>query len=78
MNNRTIRIIAACVIACMFVIVPSSWGTNGSSFDFAYRFIWDLGPDEKSAIPRNIESLHLLVQIIGVLAITWLLTKNRS
>lgn len=76
MTKKTIRLIAAVIIACMFVIVPSTWGMNGNEFAFSYRFVWDLGPDEISAVPRTVDSIHLLVQIIGVLAITWLITKD--
>ncbi|HHO8399982.1 hypothetical protein VN981_19125 [Klebsiella pneumoniae] len=76
MNKKTIRIIACCVIACMFVVVPTSLVHGDSKFGFAYHFIWDVGFDETSVFPSAVDPLYLVAQIIGVLAITWLLTKD--
>lgn len=76
MNKKTIRIIACCVIVCMFAVVPTSLVHGDSNFGFAYQFIWNVGFDDNSVFPSAVEPLYLMVQIIGVLAITWLLTKD--
>lgn len=76
MKKKTIRIIACCVIACMFVVVPTSLVHGDSNFGFAYQFIWNVGFDDNGVFPSAVEPLYLMVQIIGVLAITWLLTKD--
>lgn len=47
-----------------------------TKFGFAYHFIWNVGFDDNSVFPSAVEPFYLLVQIIGVLAITWLLTKD--
>jgi len=78
MDNKTIRIIAAVIIAAMFVIVPTTWSLNGSQMGFSYRFIWDIGTDDRSAMPLSPSPVYIIAQIIGVLAITWLLTRNRE
>ncbi len=75
-TKKIIRLIAATIIACMFIIVPSTMELNGSYFGFSYRFIWDLGRHEDEVISRTVDATYQLVQIIGVLAITWLITKD--
>ncbi|MDU4354262.1 hypothetical protein PO654_16640 [Phytobacter diazotrophicus] len=76
MKKKTIRLIAAIIIACMFIIVPSTMELNGSNFGFAYRFIWDLDRHEDEVMSRTVDAAYQLVQIIGVLAIAWLITKD--
>jgi hypothetical protein len=77
LNNKTIRILAALIIAAMFVIVPTTWGLNGSPMGFRYQFIWNIGMDGQTSMPSTPSPAYLIAQIIGVLAITWLLTRDR-
>lgn len=76
MSNKTIKIVAAVIIGMMFVIVPTTWNYNGAPMAFSYRFIWDLGSYANSAMAMVPNPTYIIAQIIGVVAITWLLTKK--
>ncbi|HFZ2392346.1 hypothetical protein GZZ85_05225 [Klebsiella aerogenes] len=77
-NQKYIRIAASVIVACMFVIVPSDKMVNGHSFDFTYKFIWNLGVADGDAFPYVPNVDFLIAQIAGILAIVWLLTKNKE
>ena len=74
-NQKYIRIAASVIVAFMFVIVPSDKMVSGQSLDFTYKFIWDLGVPDGDIFPYVPNVGFLIAQIIGVLAIVWLLSK---
>ena len=76
MDKRNyVRIVAAVIVALMFVIVPADKMVNGHPFDFSYKFIWNLGVPEGDIFPYVINVPLIAAQIFGVLAIVWLLNR---
>ncbi|QGU36167.1 hypothetical protein D8768_09705 [Enterobacter hormaechei] len=76
MDKRNyVRIVAAVIVALMFIIVPADKMVNGHPFDFTYKFIWNLGVSESDLFPYVVNVPLIVAQIFGVLAIVWLLSK---
>lgn len=71
------RIVAAFIVALMFIIVPADKMVNSQSFDLTYKFIWNLGVPEDEIFPYVINVPLVAVQIFGVLAIVWLLSRDK-
>lgn len=74
-KKKHLRIVAAFIVALMFIIVPADKMVNGHSFDFTYKFIWNLGVTENDLFPYVVNVPLIAAQIFGVLAIVWLLSK---
>ncbi|EMC9796386.1 hypothetical protein UXQ11_04595 [Enterobacter hormaechei] len=74
-KKNYLRIVAAFIIALMFIIVPADKMVNDQSFDLTYKFIWNLGVPEGDIFPYVINVPLISAQIFGVLAIVWLLNR---
>jgi len=62
----------------MFVIVPSDKMINGQSYDFTYKFVWNLGVPDGELFPYVPNVSYLIAQIIGVLAITMIILRDKN
>lgn len=78
LNRRAIKIAVSLIILCMFIVVPTDKMVNGHPFDFAYKFIWNLGVPDDGAFPYTPNVPFLIAQIIGILAIAWLLSRDKN
>lgn len=74
-KKNYLKIVAAFIIALMFIIVPADKMVNDQSFDLTYKFIWNLGVPEGDIFPYVINVPLIAAQIFGVLAIVWLLNR---
>ncbi len=53
-KKNYLRIVAAFIIALMFIIVPADKMINDQSFDLTYKFIWNLGVPEGDIFPMSL------------------------